>query len=157
MKNAGWENLNFLRETAHFSNFYTGCAPTAESLEHGLAQVHTRISGRLVCLIGAKSGEDASDRRLLGEAAGRYAALTVLTGDPGCGDGIDLAAREITEGIEAAGGRYQVIPNREEAIRFLVDASGQGDTALLLRRQPDGEENGFLSDAQIVQCYLETR
>lgn len=116
---------------------------------------------RIVALFGASGGKAINRRRDLGEVAAANADYIYLTeDDPGKEDPAEIAG-EIASYIKPFGTPYEIIPNREEAIRTAIRAA-EGPTLLLLAgkghelmvRRAHGYEKG-LSDAACARKYLE--
>lgn len=155
---AARESLQVLGDTAHFSTVYTGCCHDANALRHILDSLRPRCAGRLICLLGGLDGESPQDRHALGEAAGEYADLVILTEDPCCREHPDTAGKALAGGVSAHGGRCKLIADRPDAIHYLLDHCGRDDIAVLLRRCPEWGRGGLpLTDAQIAAQYLKTK
>lgn len=145
-----------LTDTAHFSTIYTGCFNNAGALKRILDHLRARCTGRLICLFGGRDGESCESRQTTAAAAGARADLVILTEDPSCTEPPDAVNRAFASGLSAGAGHYEIIPDRSDAIHFLLDHCGREDTAVLLRRCPDADP-GFLSDGQIAAQYLATK
>ena len=98
----------------------------------------------------------------MGEAAGRYADLTIITMDNPRDEDMDEINRDIIKGLTIYGGAYMVIPDRKEAIHYLIDHSGKDDIIALIGKGHEEyqEVKGvkyFFSEEKIIREYLETK
>lgn len=86
---------------------------------------------RLICLFGAGGNRDRARRFEMGEVSGRLADLSVLTADNSrFEDVIDIIA-DIRTGIDRTDGKYVVIPDRKQAIKYCMEHAEDGDIVVL--------------------------
>jgi len=87
---------------------------------------------RVICVFGLE-GERAKVRRLdSGELLGKGVDHTILANaSPRRTDPMEIIG-DIAGAIDEAGGKYSVIPDRREAIRFALDMAGEDDLVLLV-------------------------
>jgi UDP-N-acetylmuramoyl-L-alanyl-D-glutamate--2,6-diaminopimelate ligase len=113
-------------------------AHNAASLENLLSTLREYVSGRLIVVFG-NGGDRARSRRFeMGEVAGRLADLTVITSDnPRTEDPLAIIADIIT-GITPTGGRYEIVPDRREAIGHAISLAKPGDMVVIAGK---GHEN----------------
>lgn len=92
------------------------------ALEALLQEVRRGFPGAKLTAVFGCVGDKALDRREgMGAAAGKYADFTILTeDDPGSEDVTDIC-RQVGEHIAAAGGKFAIIPDREEAVKTAVE------------------------------------
>ena len=116
---------------------------------------------RIVSLFGCPGGKALDRRRDLGEVAGQYADLVVLTEeDSGEEDTLSIC-REIASYVEAQGCDYSIEPNRGEAIRQAVLGCREPSVLLITgkgaeTRQKRGTEYiDTPSDVDYVQSFLQ--
>jgi UDP-N-acetylmuramoyl-L-alanyl-D-glutamate--2,6-diaminopimelate ligase len=89
-------------------------------------------NGRIFAAFGCPGKRDVEKRPVMGEIAGRNSDMIVLTlEDPRDADPAEIAV-ELAAGVEKAGCPYQVILDREKAIKTLLEAAGPGDVVLVL-------------------------
>jgi len=86
---------------------------------------------RVVSVFGCPGGSDREKRPLMGEISGRLADLTILTTDNPKGEDPGAIIDEIEGGVRGAGGRYERIVDRREAIRRAVGAARAGEAVLI--------------------------
>lgn len=120
-------------------------AHTPNALEQVLKTLRRSMKGKLIAVFGSAGKRDVGKRPLMGEAAGRWADLVVLTADDPRYENVAEINRQIGRGCEKAGCRllkksqipstqkgYYSIPNRKEAITFaLTQLARRGDTVVL--------------------------
>ena len=114
-----------VQDSAHFTNIiidYAHNALSIESLLHLLKSYHPE---RLICVFGGGGNRPRQRRRDLGQAAGKYADLTILTMDNPRFEDMDDINRDIIEGLDVYNGVYQIIPDRKDAIHYVIDHCGK--------------------------------
>ncbi len=113
-------------------------AHNAASLENLLETLRDYVSGRLIVVFG-NGGDRARSRRFeMGETAGRLADLTVITSDNPRTEDPAAIIRDIITGITPTGGRYEVVPDRADAICWAVREAKPGDMVVIAGK---GHEN----------------
>ena len=86
---------------------------------------------RLVCLFGCGGNRSKLRRYEMGEVSGKLADLTVITSDnPRFEEPLDIIA-DIKTGIEKTAGKYIEIPDRKEAIAYVIAHGEPGDVIVL--------------------------
>ena len=102
-----------------------------DALQNILTAVHEFARGRVICLFGCGGDRDTGKRPIMGEISGRMADYSILTSDnPRSEDPMEILAA-VEEGIRPTGGKYTVIENRREAIRFALQFAREGDIVIL--------------------------
>ena len=87
---------------------------------------------KLITLFGAAGGKAFVRREGLGRASAKYADYTIVTeDDPGEEDVMSIC-NEIASYIEAEGGKYEIFPDREDAVRRAVELADEKTILLLL-------------------------
>lgn len=86
---------------------------------------------RLICLFGAGGNRDRARRFEMGEVSGRLADLSVLTADNSRFEDVMDIIADIRTGIDKTGGRYVVIPDRKQAIKYCIEHARDGDIVVL--------------------------
>lgn len=101
------------------------------SLACALTELRKYCSGRLICLFGSVGDRTKERRAELGEAAGRYADLCIITSDnPGHEPPEDII-NEIARYVRKEGCEYQKFVDREEAIKYAYSIAKENDIILL--------------------------
>jgi UDP-N-acetylmuramoyl-L-alanyl-D-glutamate--2,6-diaminopimelate ligase len=121
-------------------------AHTGDALENVLRTLRELATGRIITLFGCGGDRDRGKRPIMGEVAGRFSDLTVVTSDNPRSERPEAIMAEIRNGIlpsglreyetaELAGGLadkgFVMVESRREAIRLAVRLAGPGDIVLL--------------------------
>ena len=102
-----------------------------DALDNILRTVRTFTRGKLIALFGCGGDRDRGKRPMMGEIGGRLADYCILTSDnPRTEDPMAILAA-IEEGIRPTGGKYTVIENRRDAIRYALHMAADGDIIVL--------------------------
>lgn len=107
---------------------YAHNAVSAESL---LVTVLEYKPKRLVCVFGAGGNRSKLRRYDMGEIAGKYADLSILTADNPRFEEVEDIIADIKIGMERSHGHYIEIPDRREAIRYSIEHAEAGDIIVL--------------------------
>lgn len=113
-------------------------AHTPDALEKVLKCVREFAKGRVVVVFGAGGDRDNSKRSTMGEVAGRYADLAIVTSDNPRTEDPDNIISQIIEGVEKVDGEYVSIVDRKEAIEYALENAKTDDVILLSGK---GHEN----------------
>ena len=131
------------------------------SMENLFEAVEACRPKRILCVFGL-IGNRAKGRRFeCGEILGARADYTILANNsPGTDDPLQILA-DIATGIERGGGtgRYEIIPDRREAIRKILSLAREGDLVILAGKGdgPHEEANGVVtpfSERAVVEEYF---
>ena len=106
-------------------------AHTPASLESILQTVKPYTKGRVICTWGVGGDRDAKKRPIMGEISGRLADFTILTCDQARTEDPVKIAAEIEVGLKKTGGKYKIIINRTEAIRYAIHMMNKDDILVL--------------------------
>lgn len=112
-------------------------AHNGASLSAALRGLRPYATKRLLCLFGAVGERTKCRRTDMAVAAERYADFSVITADNPGREDVCTITQEIMAGF-ADRERCCCIPDREEAIRYLLSLAGEGDVVLLAGK---GDEN----------------
>ena len=107
---------------------YAHNAMSLESLLTTLKEYHPK---RLVCLFGCGGNRSRLRRFEMGEVSGRLADLTVITSDNPRFEEPQAIIDDIRTGIEKTDGKFVEIPDRKEAIRYVIEHGEPGDVIVL--------------------------
>lgn len=106
-------------------------AHNAMSLESILLTLREYKPARLVSVFGCGGNRSKLRRYEMGEVSGKLADLTVITSDnPRDEEPMDIIA-DIRGSIEKTGGAFVEIPNRKDAIRYVIENGKPGDLIVL--------------------------
>ncbi|MEG0902508.1 MAG: UDP-N-acetylmuramoyl-L-alanyl-D-glutamate--2,6-diaminopimelate ligase, partial [Clostridia bacterium] len=70
-------------------------------------------------------------RPMMGEIVSRLADFSILTSDNPRTEDPNVILKSIESGMKKAKGKYVVIENRREAIRYALEMGGEGDVIIL--------------------------
>lgn len=138
-----------VREASHIATFIIDYAHNALSMESLLSMLKAYKPKRLICLFGGGGNKPKQRRYDMGEAAGKYADLTILTEDNPRYEEIEDINNDIIVGLNIHNGRYEIIPDRKEAIEHLLKTAGQGDIVALI-----GKGHETYQDVKGVKTYF---
>ncbi|MBR6316119.1 MAG: UDP-N-acetylmuramoyl-L-alanyl-D-glutamate--2,6-diaminopimelate ligase [Lachnospiraceae bacterium] len=121
-------------EDVHVSDDYTlliDYAHNAMSLESLLVTLREYKPGRLICLFGCGGNRSNLRRFEMGEVSGKLADLTVITSDNPRDEDPQAIIDDIKIGIGKTNGKYVEIPDRREAIAWVIDNAQPRDLIVL--------------------------
>lgn len=106
-------------------------AHNALSMENILTTLKEYKPNRLVTMFGA-GGDRPKDRRYeMGEVSGRLSDLSIITEDNSRFEDVMDIIKDIKVGLDKTEGKYLIIPNRVEAIRYCIENAKEGDIIVL--------------------------
>ncbi len=106
-------------------------AHNAVSMENILETLREYQPHRLVCLFGAGGNRARSRRYEMGEVSGKLADLSVITADNSRFEDVMDIIEDIKVGMNKTGGKYVVIPDRKDAIKYCMENAEDGDIVVL--------------------------
>lgn len=106
-------------------------AHNAMALESLLGTLKEYRPKRLVCLFGCGGNRSKLRRYEMGEVSGRLADLTVITSDNPRFENPQDIIKDIKTGIAKTTGVYVEIPDRREAIAYVLSNAREGDVIVL--------------------------
>lgn len=151
-----------IQDTAHFSTFIIDYAHNALSMESLLKMLKSYHPGRLICLFGGGGNKPKQRRFDMGEMAGKYADLSIITMDNPRDEEMESINADIIKGLQVYGSEYKIILDRKEAIHHLIDSCGKEDIVALIGKGHEEyqEVRGvkyYFSEEKIIQEYLMTK
>ncbi len=87
---------------------------------------------RLVCIFGCGGNRSKARRYDMGKVAGKWSDLIILTEDNPRWEEIESINNDIIVGINKSNGKYIIIDDRKEAIRYAMKNAQKGDIILLI-------------------------
>ena len=121
-------------ETVKVNGNYTlliDYAHNALSMENVLETLREYHPKRLITLFGA-GGNRSKDRRYeMGEISGKLSDLSVITEDNSRFEDVMDIIADIKIGLSKTDGKYVVIPDRTDAIRYCIENAQDGDIIVL--------------------------
>jgi UDP-N-acetylmuramoyl-L-alanyl-D-glutamate--2,6-diaminopimelate ligase len=106
-------------------------AHNALSMENILRTLREYRPARLVCMFGAGGNRARARRYEMGEVSGRLADLSVITADNSRFEDVNDIINDILTGMKKTDGKYVVIPDRRQAIKYCIENAGRGDIIVL--------------------------
>ena len=106
-------------------------AHNAMSLESLLTTLKAYHPKRLVCLFGCGGNRSKLRRYEMGEVSSKLADLTVITSDNPRDEEPQAIMDDILTGVKKADGKYVMIADRKEAIRYCMVHAQEGDVIVL--------------------------
>lgn len=102
-------------------------AHNAVSMENILTTLRAYRPNRLICLFGAGGNRSRTRRYEMGEVCGKLADLSVITADNSRFEDVNDIIADILIGTKKTDGKYIVIPDRREAMRWCIENAQDGD------------------------------
>ncbi len=135
-------------------------AHNAVSMENLLTMLRSYNPGRLICLFGGGGNRARARRWDMGEMSGKYADLTVLTMDNPRDEEVEAINEDIKIGLAKHDGAYISIPDRGDAIRWVMDNARDGDIIALIGKGHEEYQEikgvkHFFSEEQVVREHLQ--
>ena len=106
-------------------------AHNALSMENVLTTLRKYNPNRLVTMFGAGGNRPKIRRYEMGEISGNLSDLSVLTEDNSRDEDVMDIIEDIKTGIAKTDGKYVVVPNRKDAIRYCIENAQDGDIIVL--------------------------
>lgn len=106
-------------------------AHNAISMENILKTLKEYSPNRLITLFGAGGNRDKNRRYEMGEVSGKLSDISVVTSDNSRFENVEDIISDIKIGISKTNGKYVVIPDRKEAIKYCIENAQDGDIIVL--------------------------
>lgn len=134
-------------------------AHTPDGLLNILNCVREITRGKIITVFGCGGDRDKTKRAKMGEIAGRYSDVAVVTSDNPRTENPLLIINDILCGMEKSRARLAVIENRRQAIEFALSKAKKGDTVLLAGKghetyQIIGTEKIPFDEREVVKEYF---
>lgn len=108
-------------------------AHTPDGLDNALAAVKQFAGANLITVFGCGGDRDRAKRPVMGRLASRYSDYVVVTSDNPRWENPEAILEDIRQGLEeeADESRYELIPDRREAIATAIQRAAPGDIVLI--------------------------
>lgn len=106
-------------------------AHNALSMENVLTTLRKYSPNRLITMFGAGGNRPKIRRYEMGEISGKLSDLSVLTEDNSRDEDVMDIIADIKTGMAKTEGKYVVVPNRKDAIRYCIENAQDGDIIVL--------------------------
>jgi UDP-N-acetylmuramoyl-L-alanyl-D-glutamate--2,6-diaminopimelate ligase len=115
---------------------------------------------KIITVFGCGGGRAAARRRDMGFIAGKYSDLCILTSDNPRSEKAEDIIEDIIVGVREAGGIYEVVPDRKEAIHRALDIAPKDSLVLVIGKghQCYEEINGvrhLFDEREIITEYFD--
>ncbi len=151
-----------LLPTAEHYTLLVDYAHNAVSMENLLTMLRAYQPHRLICVYGSGGNRSPVRRHDVGEIGAKYADLSVLTMDNPRDEEVEDIIEDIKVGLARHDGKYISIPDRTEAIHWVIDHAEDGDIIALLGKGHEEyqEIKGvryYFSEEQAALDYLASK
>ncbi len=149
-------------EPVHVSNefsLFIDYAHNSFSMENILITLREYEPNRLITLFGAGGNRPKARRYEMGEVSGKLSDLSVVTTDnPRFEEPMEII-EDIITGLKRTNGKYTIIPDRKEAIRFCIENAQPNDIIVLAGKGHEDyqEIKGIkyhLDEREVIQSVL---
>lgn len=106
-------------------------AHNAVSMENILTTLREYSPKRLITMFGSGGNRSKFRRYEMGEISGKLSDLSVITADNSRYEDVNEIIKDIKIGINKTQGKYIVIPDRKDAIRYCIENACKGDIIVL--------------------------
>ena len=106
-------------------------AHSPESLKSILNTIKNYSRGRLITVFGCGGDRDKTKRPIMGEISGNISDFTVITSDNPRTEKPEDIVKEIEKGMKKTKGKYEVVVDRTEAIKYAIDMAKKTDVIIL--------------------------
>jgi len=118
-------------ETPQGTSVIVDYAHSPDSLEKVLTTIRGFARGRVITVFGCGGDRDITKRARMGEIAGTYSDLCVLTSDNPRNEDPETILDQIAPGIAVTGTPYERLSDRGQAIDRALSAAGRDDVVLI--------------------------
>ena len=106
-------------------------AHSPESLQNILSAVKSYTRGRVISVFGCGGDRDSGKRPIMGEISGNTADFTIITSDNPRTEEPEKIIEQIEAGTKKTKGKYTVIVDRVEAIKYAINMANKNDIIVL--------------------------
>lgn len=106
-------------------------AHTPDGLENIIKTVKGFAKGRVITLFGCGGDRDKTKRPKMGKIAGELSDFSIVTSDNPRTEDPDAIIRDILAGMTEFQGKYAVVTDRKEAIRYALEIGKPDDVVIL--------------------------
>ncbi|MFE3461548.1 UDP-N-acetylmuramoyl-L-alanyl-D-glutamate--2,6-diaminopimelate ligase [Nocardiopsis aegyptia] len=106
-------------------------AHSPDSLDKVLATIRGFAPGRVITVFGCGGDRDTTKRAWMGEIAGTYSDLCVLTSDNPRHEDPEAIMDQVAQGLRKTGTPFERVGDRHGAIALALSGAGAGDVVLV--------------------------
>ena len=145
------------RVESEYSNgvsVFVDYAHTPDALEKALGSIIALKPRRTLAVFGCGGDRDATKRSIMGKTA-LMADFAIVTSDNPRTEDPDAIIADVVSGMDAGAGRYEVVPDRRQAIARAIELAEPGDAVLVAGKghedyQIIGTEKIHFDDREVV-------
>ncbi len=135
-------------------------AHTPDGLENVLSSVRGYCKGRLIAVFGCGGDRDPIKRPIMGRIGAEIADMAIITSDNPRTEQPMAIIEDILKGLSDCKKNYQVIENRQEAIRHAMDIAEKDDIIVLAGKGHETYQEicgvkYHLDEREVVAAHLE--
>jgi UDP-N-acetylmuramoyl-L-alanyl-D-glutamate--2,6-diaminopimelate ligase len=137
-------------------------AHTDDALLNTLKTARDLTSGRIITVFGCGGDRDKTKRGPMGQAAGKYSDLAIITSDNPRTEGPLKIIADVEAAVKETGTPYLTIPDRREAIHQAVARAKSGDVVIIAGKghetyQIIGHDKFHFDDREVAQEALKAK
>ena len=133
--------------SAH-SGWWWTTAHTDDALQKLILSARKLNPQRIITLFGCGGGRDRGKRPSMGETAGRWSDLAILTSDnPRTEDPLRIM-NDVLVGLQKSGGEYRMEQDRRKAIHLALEEAQPGDLVLITGK---GHETRQILNERVIE------
>ena len=102
------------------------------AMENVLSTMKQANPKRIITVFGCGGNRSVQRRYDCGEVSGKYSDLSILTADNPRYEDNNKIIDDILVGMKKTNGKYVIIPDRREAIKYSIVNAHEGDIILIL-------------------------
>lgn len=142
------------------SVFVVDYAHNENSLSESLNLSRSLVKGRVIAVYGGEWDGQNQKRRLMGQVIGEKADIVVITTNNPKLESVDVAVKEIEEGVAKSKSSFFTIPDRRLAIKKALEIRHPGDLIIVLGSghhniQQIGSKKILFNDYLVLKELLE--
>ncbi len=130
-------------------------AHTDDALLNTLRSTRPLTQGKIITVFGCGGDRDTSKRAPMGEIAGKYSDIAIVTSDnPRSEDPLKII-EQVEVGLKRSGGEFRSIPDRRDAIAAAIEMASPDDVVIIAGKghetyQIIGSEKYHFDDREIA-------
>jgi UDP-N-acetylmuramoyl-L-alanyl-D-glutamate--2,6-diaminopimelate ligase len=132
---------------------YVDHAHTPDALAMTLKTLRQVTPGRVLCVLAADADGDPSQRPLLGRVLERGADVGMITGGGTCWQESLQTAHDILDGYDRPA-KAHLLPDRAEAIRWLLGEAGPDDAVLIAGQSQDADDGSRWDVREVARHWI---
>lgn len=134
-------------------------AHTPDALENVLKTAKDFNPNKIITVFGCGGNRDTTKRPMMGRISGEISDITIITSDNPRNENPEIILKDIENGIKQTKGFYEVIEDREEAIKKALKTAGKEDIVIIAGKghetyQIIKNETIHFDDMEMVMKYI---